>query len=124
MRSNTTTFDYKYYKERQCLTNLHNTAFYTSAMWSSLVALLALSSSALAAPTKDAPTVRVKNGTIAGVHSTSYDQDFFLGVPFAQPPLGDLRFRQAQPLNTSWKGTRDAKQYATHCVGYGVGNSG
>jgi hypothetical protein len=87
-------------------------------MWSSLVALLALSSSALA--TKNTPTVRVKNGTIAGVHSLYYNQDFFLGVPFAQPPLGDLRFRQAQSLNTTWTGSRDAKQYATHCVGYGV----
>ena len=87
-------------------------------MWSSLVAFLALSSSALA--TKTTPTVRVKNGTITGVHSSSYNQDFFLGVPFAQPPLGDLRFRQAQSLNATWKGSRDAKQYATHCVGYGV----
>ena len=87
-------------------------------MWSSLVAFLALSSGALA--TKTIPTVRVKNGTIAGVHSPSYNQDFFLGVPFAQPPLGDLRFRQAQSLNATWKGSRDAKQYATHCVGYGV----
>jgi len=87
-------------------------------MWSSLVAFLALSSGALA--TKTIPTVRVKNGTIAGVHSPSYNQDFFLGVPFAQPPLGDLRFRQAQSLNATWSGSRDAKQYATHCVGYGV----
>jgi hypothetical protein len=87
-------------------------------MWSSLVALLALSSSALA--TNNTPTVRVKNGTIAGVHSPSYNQDLFLGVPFAQPPLGDLRFRQAQSLNATWKGSRDAKHYATHCVGYGV----
>jgi hypothetical protein len=87
-------------------------------MWSSLVALLAISSSVLA--TKNTPTVRVKNGTIEGIHSSSYNQDFFLGVPFAQPPLGDLRFRQAQSLNATWKGSRDAKQYATHCVGYGV----
>ncbi|KAG9197979.1 hypothetical protein G6514_000626, partial [Epicoccum nigrum] len=87
-------------------------------MWSSLVALLAISSSVLA--TKNTPTVRVKNGTIEGVHSSSYNQDFFLGVPFAQPPLGDLRFRQAQSLNATWKGSRDAKQYATHCVGYGL----
>lgn len=87
-------------------------------MWAILVALLTLSSSALAA--KNTPTVQVKNGTIAGVHSTFYNQDFFLGVPFAQPPLGDLRFRQAQSLNATWKGIREAKQYATHCVGYGV----
>ncbi|KAF1363405.1 alpha/beta-hydrolase [Lizonia empirigonia] len=66
------------------------------------------------------PVARVKNGTVSGVHSPSYNQDFFLGVPFAQPPIGDLRFRQAQSLNTTWKGTRNAKEYATHCVGYGL----
>ncbi|KZM19098.1 uncharacterized protein EKO05_0010233 [Ascochyta rabiei] len=89
-------------------------------MWSSFVALLALSVNALAAPSKTSTVARVKNGTIEGVHSPSYNQDFFLGVPFAQPPLGDLRFRQAQSLNTTWEGTRDAKEYATHCVGYGL----
>lgn len=26
-----------------------------------------------------APTVNVKNGTISGVHSSTYNQDFFLG---------------------------------------------
>lgn len=83
--------------------------------------LFALSAAVLAAPSKNSsPTVRVKNGTISGVRSTSYNQDYFLGVPFAQPPLGDLRFRQAQSLNTTWKGIRDAKEYANHCVGYGV----
>jgi len=90
-------------------------------MWFPSTILFALSAAVLAAPSGDAsPTVRVKNGTIAGVHSSSYNQDYFLGVPFAQPPLGNLRFRQAQSLNTTWRGKRDAKEYATHCVGYGV----
>ncbi|KAF3037715.1 hypothetical protein E8E11_003177 [Didymella keratinophila] len=90
-------------------------------MWFPSTVLFALSAAVLATPSGNAsPTVLVKNGTIAGVHSSSYNQDYFLGVPFAQPPLGDLRFRQAQSLNTTWKGKRDAKEYATHCVGYGL----
>ena len=30
------------------------------------------------------PTVTVKNGTIAGVHSSTYNEDYFLGIPYAQ----------------------------------------
>jgi hypothetical protein len=31
-----------------------------------------------------APVVAVKNGSYAGIHSTEYNQDFFLGMPYAQ----------------------------------------
>lgn len=32
----------------------------------------------------EAPVVTVKNGTYSGVYSDEYDQDFFLGMPYAQ----------------------------------------
>lgn len=65
------------------------------------------------------PTVTLQNGTYNGVYSSTYGQDFFLGVPFAQPPLGELRFRIPQPLNSSWEGSRNATAYYPECVGYG-----
>ncbi|QIW99505.1 hypothetical protein AMS68_005023 [Peltaster fructicola] len=64
------------------------------------------------------PTARIQNGSVTGVHSTTYNQDFFLGVPFAQPPVGELRFRNPQSLNSSYN-NHDASQYAPSCVGYG-----
>ncbi|KAK5142074.1 hypothetical protein LTR04_002349, partial [Oleoguttula sp. CCFEE 6159] len=45
--------------------------------------------------------------------------DFFLGIPFAQPPLGELRFTNPQSLNQSWANAVPATQYAKECVGYG-----
>ncbi|KAF2215430.1 hypothetical protein CERZMDRAFT_65721 [Cercospora zeae-maydis SCOH1-5] len=66
-----------------------------------------------------APTVTVKNGTIAGVHKSNYKQDYFLGIPFAQPPVGPLRFTNPQSLNTSFDGTLQATEYAPMCYGYG-----
>ncbi|OOQ83694.1 cholinesterase [Penicillium brasilianum] len=82
--------------------------------------LLAVWAVAHAAPTgNSAPTVTVRNGTYTGVHSTTYDQDFFLGMPYAQQPVGNLRFTVPQSLNESWNGARDAKEYSDICVGYG-----
>ncbi|KAK7732035.1 hypothetical protein SLS57_001015 [Botryosphaeria dothidea] len=84
--------------------------------------VLAASEAALAAPAvrrAAAPTASVKNGTLEGVHSPEYNQDFFLGVPFAQPPVGDLRFRVPQSINSSFDGVRSATDYAASCIGYG-----
>ncbi|KAF1957353.1 alpha/beta-hydrolase [Byssothecium circinans] len=87
--------------------------------------LLALPVSALTLQKKasyvsnEAPTVKLRNGTYQGVSSPEYQQDFFLGIPFAQPPVGDLRFRNPKPLNTSWEDSRNATQFSRACVGYG-----
>ncbi|KAF2650540.1 carboxylesterase family protein-like protein [Lophiostoma macrostomum CBS 122681] len=67
-----------------------------------------------------APTAAIRNGTYQGVRSYEYDQDFFLGMAYAQPPLRNLRFRQARSLNTTWTGTREATSYSPLCVGYGL----
>ena len=67
------------------------------------------------------PSVQVLNGTYTGIHSPYYNQDFYLGIPYAQPPTGNLRYRVPQSLNTSWLGARNATEYSPFCVGYGVG---
>lgn len=66
------------------------------------------------------PTVTVRNGTYIGLRNPAYYQDFFLGIPYAQQPVGNLRFTVPQSLNDSWYGTREAMQYSDICVGYGV----
>ena len=39
----------------------------------------------------------------------------FRGIPFAAPPVGDLRWRPPQPL-ANWEGARDATEFGTPCV--------
>jgi triacylglycerol lipase len=90
-------------------------------MFAVVTGFLALWAVAHAAPSaKTAPTVAVRNGTYTGVHSTTYGQDFFLGMPYAQQPVGNLRFTVPQSMNESWNEARDAKEYSDICVGYGV----
>lgn len=60
---------------------------------------------ALASPT----TVRTPSGLLRGESANGVR--VFRGVPFAQPPLGPLRFRPPVPLKP-WSGERDATRFA------------
>ena len=39
----------------------------------------------------------------------------FLGIPFAEPPVGDRRWREPLPAK-AWSGVRDAKSFSAPCV--------
>jgi hypothetical protein len=64
-----------------------------------------------------APSVDLSNGTYHGVLNEHYDQEFFLGIPYAQPPTGSLRFAPPQPIDESWDEPRDASAYGNICYG-------
>lgn len=77
--------------------------------------------SAARLPTRtNTPTVTIKNGTISGLHNSNYNQDYFLGIPFAQPPVDGLRFRTPQSIDSTFNETFQATEYAPECYGYGV----
>ncbi|KAK0389867.1 hypothetical protein NLU13_3440 [Sarocladium strictum] len=67
------------------------------------------------------PTVTVKNGTYYGIHNPDFNQDFFLGMPFAKKPE---RFSLAESLDSEWHGKRPATEYPKHCYGYGADQIG
>ncbi|XP_011149322.1 venom carboxylesterase-6-like [Harpegnathos saltator] len=65
-----------------------------------------------------APTVHIRNGTLAGlVMQTRRGKDFvgFRGIPYATPPLGELRFQPPKPA-TAWDGVRLAQDDAAICT--------
>lgn len=53
--------------------------------------------------------VRVANGILEG--TVEEDLTIFKGIPFAKPPVGDLRWKAPQPIE-NWEGVREAKEYA------------
>ncbi|KAH8898287.1 alpha/beta-hydrolase [Thozetella sp. PMI_491] len=72
----------------------------------------------LAALGQAGPTVTVLNGTYEGYRLDALDQDVFLGMPYAQPPLSVFRFREPQSLNESWNTVKPATQYGAVCYQY------
>jgi para-nitrobenzyl esterase len=59
------------------------------------------------------PTVHVASGTLAGKLQGS--TIVFQGIPFAAPPVGDLRWREPRPV-ASWAGIRDATNPGSPCM--------
>lgn len=54
--------------------------------------------------------VKTNSGKLQGVASAASGVTVFRGVPYAQPPVGDLRWKPAQPVKP-WKGTKVADQW-------------
>ena len=60
--------------------------------------------------------VRITGGLIRGAEQTPPASGaVFKGIPFAQPPVGSLRWREPQPV-VGWTGTRDATRYGPACM--------
>src|SRR6185437_7232477 len=54
-------------------------------------------------------------GEVRGKYINAQKVRAFLGIPFAAPPLGDLRWRPPQPPER-WKGVHDASRYGHRCM--------
>jgi para-nitrobenzyl esterase len=57
--------------------------------------------------------VRVETGVLQGGHPAP-DVLAWLGIPYARPPVGDLRWRPPVPA-TSWEGVRRATSWGARC---------
>jgi len=57
----------------------------------------------------------IKNGTIAGYYDTKTRVKKFLGVPFAKPPIDELRWKAPQPLD-NWSGVKETKKFGPRAV--------
>ncbi|KAH6673958.1 lipase [Plectosphaerella plurivora] len=89
-----------------------------SALVGALAALSTLAGPASASPCV-VPKAKLAVGTYVGAHSTEYNQDNFLGIPYAKPPVGPLRFAAPEPFTESFSTPRNATQFGWMCIGYG-----
>jgi para-nitrobenzyl esterase len=68
-----------------------------------------------------AKSARVESGEIEGAVANGVI--VYRGVPFAAPPLGELRWREPQPA-APWKSARQATSFAPACMQEGVSMPG
>jgi para-nitrobenzyl esterase len=89
------------------------------------VALLALAlpwgaATMAAAPTAAAPIVRVEQGRLQGIERDG--MRVFRGVPYAQPPVGEWRWRPPRPA-AAWRGVRAADSPSAACAQESIGRT-
>ncbi|HEY1810212.1 MAG TPA: carboxylesterase/lipase family protein [Acidobacteriaceae bacterium] len=79
----------------------------------------ALALGCLAAPLSsqaaDHLKVKTERGKVQGRLSNDGEVRTFLGIPYAAPPVGPLRWKPPQP-EAKWKGVRDAAQFGDRCM--------
>src|ERR1019366_5835964 len=66
-------------------------------------------SAAAAAP------VRIDTGAVDGVPTADPSVTVYKGIPFAAPPVGDLRWRPPEAA-AAWQGVRKADQFSAACI--------
>jgi len=77
------------------------------------VVCLALSIPLALFAASSAPKVKTHSGEVEGkVDGTVH---VFLGIPYAQPPVGDLRWKPPVPA-AKWSGVRKATEFGSHCL--------
>ncbi|MGH9937232.1 MAG: carboxylesterase/lipase family protein, partial [Blastocatellia bacterium] len=59
--------------------------------------------------------VKIANGSLEGTSDKGSGVRSFKGIPFAEPPVGDLRWKPPQPVK-SWQGARKADKFGPRCM--------
>lgn len=60
------------------------------------------------------PVINVEGGRLQGVASTQSGVTVYKGVPYAAPPVGDLRWKRPKPVK-KWKGVKIADTFGGIC---------
>jgi para-nitrobenzyl esterase len=63
----------------------------------------------------DPTVVKLADGSVQGAVTDSGMGRQFLGIPYAKPPVGELRFQMPQKPDP-WKDVRDATKYGKRCA--------
>jgi len=77
--------------------------------------LLVVIAATLTLTARAADEVKIESGTLAGALNADRTVRMFKNIPFAAPPVGDLRWKAPQ-APASWKGVRAADKFGSACL--------
>src|SRR3984957_9816372 len=80
-----------------------------------LCAAAGMAAFALPAHASDPLVVKTDQGKVQGKMSADGQARDFLGIPFAAPPVGPLRWKPPQPA-AKWKSVRQATSFGSRCM--------
>lgn len=86
--------------------------------WAAIACLCLAAAPAASAPVggrETRPEVRVHQGVLQGVAAPGTRVVAYKGIPYAEPPVGDLRWRPPVPA-PGWTGVRDARTFGPACL--------
>lgn len=81
----------------------------------SVLGFLLLSYAVPASPQAAKDQVTVESGILEGTSNADQSVRIFKGVPFAAPPIGDLRWKSPQRVG-KWSGVRQAHKFGSACL--------
>ena len=91
----------------------------TKMFWLGVFALAILALGVFAAPafaqTSTMDVVQTENGQVAATRDSTADLRMYKMIPFAAPPVGDLRWKPPQPV-APWQGIRRADYFSPRCM--------
>ena len=75
-----------------------------------------MSASAMAQQNNSFPVqTKIENGTVQGLYDVGSGLSQYFGIPFAKPPVGDLRWKAPQPAE-NWSGVKETKKFGPRAV--------
>lgn len=60
--------------------------------------------------------VQIENGRVQGFLSADAQVIAYKGIPYAQPPVDELRWRPPMPIAGKWKKVLYARDFGPHCI--------
>jgi para-nitrobenzyl esterase len=76
---------------------------------------VAVGTMALSTGSRAAEVLRIEGGQIADVAPATPGVRLFKGIPYAAPPVGELRWRKSEPVK-SWDGIRKTEEWGPRCM--------